>query len=316
MHTASKSIRRWSATSSEMSWLDLRARNRAIAERLERAHAARLPLGPDGIVIGAQPIRLDASRTHAVLLVHGFNDTPQSVSPLAAALHLAGWTVVAPLLPGHGRSLPVLAAESRADAWLAHVREAYATLRASHETVVLCGLSMGGALCTLLAAEHHDIPALVLLAPYLGTSWWLNVQLLGLWVAQPFTPYFDGSGGTRSIHDPEARARALGPGINTARTLTELRKVAIAAESALPSLAMPTLYLQSREDNRIKEAAAIRHFAMLRTPIRAQRWLTGCGHIITADYCRVEVASQVIEWFGTYAMKGGPQKLRGGAGNE
>ncbi len=267
---------------------------------MERAHAARLPMGADGIVIGAHPIRLDASRTHAVLLVHGFNDTPQSLSPLATALHAAGWTVVAPLLPGHGRSLRVLAAESRADAWLACVRDAYASLRASHETVVLCGLSMGGALCTIVAAEHAEVPALVLLAPYLGASWWLNVQLLALWLAQPFTPYFNGSGGARSIHDPEARARALGPGVNTARTLTELRKVAIAAEAALPSLRMPTLYLQSREDNRIGESAAIRHFSMLRSPVREQRWLTGCGHIITADYCRLEVARQVIEWFSRF----------------
>ncbi len=299
-----------------MSWLDLGARNRTIADRTERAHAARLPLGADGIVIGAHSIRLDASRTHAVLLVHGFNDTPQSLSPLAAALHAANWTVVAPLLPGHGRSLRVLAAQSRADAWLACAREAYASLRASHETVVLCGLSMGGALCTILAAEHGDVPALVLLAPYLGASWWLNLQLLALWVAQPFTPYFAGSSGARSIHDPEARARALGPGVNTARTLTELRKVAIAAEAALPLLRTPTLYLQSREDNRIRESAALRHFSMLRSPVREQRWLTGCGHIITADYCRLEVARQVIEWFGYYAGLDGRGKLQGGVGNE
>jgi len=292
------------------------ARNRAIAERFEREHSARLPLDPDGIVIGAQPIRLEASRTHAVLLVHGFNDTPQSVSPLALALHAAGWTVVAPLLPGHGRSLRVLAAESRADAWLAYVRQAYTALRASHETVVLSGLSMGAALCTILAAEHPDTPALVLLAPYIGTSWWLDLQLLSAWLAQPFTPYFTGRGGIRSIRDPEARVGALGPGVNTARTLTELRKIAIAAESALPSLCMPTLYLQSREDNRITESAAIRHFAMLRAPVREQRWLTGCGHIITADYCRVEVASQVIEWFGRYAGPADGQKLKGVAGNE
>ena len=299
-----------------MSWFDLSGRHRAIAERTERAHAARLPLGPDGIVIGAHPIRLDASRTHAVLLVHGFNDTPQSVSPLASAVHAAGWTVVAPLLPGHGRSLPVLATESRADAWLACVRDAYTALRTSHETVVLCGLSMGGALCTLLAAEHPGVPALVLLAPYLGTSWLLNLQLFGLWLAQPFTPYFNGSGGTRSIHDPEARVRALGPGVNTARLLIELRTIAIAAESALPSLRMPTLYLQSREDNRITESAAIRHFAMLNTPVREQRWLTGCGHIITADYCRLEVARQVIEWFARYGPHDGARKLEGRVGNE
>ncbi len=275
-------------------------RYRAIADRFERAHAARLPLGPAGIIRGAEPIRLDASPTRAVLLVHGFNDTPQSVAPLAHALHATGWTVVAPLLPGHGRDLPTMATASRAESWLACVRDSYAGLRASHETVVLCGLSMGGALCTIVAAEHPEIPAVVLLAPYLGTSWRLDLQLLVLWIAQPFTPYFAGSGGARSIHDREARARALGPGVNTARTLTELRKIARAAEAVLPMVRTPTLYLQSLEDNRISPANAARHFAMLGSTVREQRWLTGCGHIITADYCKDEVARQVIDWFGRY----------------
>ncbi len=239
--------------------------------------------------------------------MHGFNDTPQSVAPLARVLHAAGWTVVAPLLPGHGRSLPVMAAESRAEAWLECARAEYAALRATHGTVALCGLSMGGALCTLLAAEHPEVPALVLLAPYLGMSWMWQAKLLLAWGAMLFTPYLRGSGGERSIHDPEARSRALGPGVNTAQTLTGLRTIALAAESVLSAVRQPVLYLQSREDNRVTSADAERHFAMLGAAVREQRWLTGCGHIITADYCRDEVARQVIAWL--------EQHARGGIGN-
>ncbi len=277
------------------------ARQRVIAERFEREHAARLPLGPDGIVVGAHSLRLRASATHAVLLVHGYNDTPQSVAPLARALYDAGWTVVAPLLPGHGRSLPVMAIESRAENWKACVSEQYAALKATHSTVVLCGLSMGGALCTLLAAAEPALPALVLLAPYLGMSRSMQLQLPLVWIAQRFTPYVRGNSGARSLHDPEARARALGGGVNTARTLTDLRSIALAAEAALPAVRAPTLYLQSREDNRISAAHAERRFAMLGARVREQRWLTGCGHILTADYCRDEVARQVIAWCAQHA---------------
>lgn len=277
------------------------ARKRAIAERIERKHASRLPLAPDGIIAGAHSLRLPASDTHAVLLVHGFNDTPQSVAPLAHALHEAGWTVVAPLLPGHGRSLPAMVAESRADNWRACVEEEYAALRATHPTVVLCGLSMGAALCTLLAAKHPDVPALVLLAPYLGMPRWMQLQLPLVWIAQQFTPYLSGTSGPSSLHDPEARARSLGPGVNTARTLTDLRTIARAAQAALPSVRAPTLYLQSREDNRISVSHAERRFAMLGARVREQRWLTGCGHIITADYCRAEVARQAIAWCAQHA---------------
>jgi carboxylesterase len=210
-----------------------------------------------------------------------------------------------------------MASQMRAAAWTADLRHEYTALRASHETVVLCGLSMGGALCAQLAATLPELPALVLLAPYLGMPWTLQLQLPLAWLAQLFSPYLTGRGGERSLHDPVARAKALGPGVNTARTLTELRTIALAAERALSAVRAPTLYLQSVEDNRVSAADARRHFAMLGSPVREQRWLTGCGHIITADYCRVEVARQVIAWCAQYAGSplDRPSSGRGGIGN-
>ena len=41
-------------------------------------------------------------------------------------------------------------------------------MRARHDSVFVVGLSMGGALSVLVAAEQNEIPALVLIAPYLG----------------------------------------------------------------------------------------------------------------------------------------------------
>ena len=83
----------------------LLVRDRVRAQQLEREVAARLRLGPNGIVMGAEPETLIGSRTHAVLVVHGFGDTPQSVRELAHSLHARGFTVEVPLLPGHGRTL-------------------------------------------------------------------------------------------------------------------------------------------------------------------------------------------------------------------
>ena len=83
---------------------------RLIRRSFERDHARRFTLSPEGIVHGAEPITLDASPTHAVLVLHGFNDTPQSMSLFAAGLHDAGWTVRVPLLPGHGSTLTAMAA--------------------------------------------------------------------------------------------------------------------------------------------------------------------------------------------------------------
>jgi carboxylesterase len=274
---------------------------RADREHFEREHAARLPANAQGIVVGAESIRLKGTTGHAVLLLHGFNDTPQSMAYLAHQLHDAGWTVHAPRLPGHGVKLSIMARESRAALWISAVEESYAVLKATHDTVVVCGQSMGGALGVLLSIAHPEIPALVLHAPYLGMPFKLQAQLALAWLFQFGMPYRKGSGGERSLHDPVARANALGPGIITARTMTELRTIARAAEDALPRLRVPTLYLQSREDNRISARDATRHFDAIGSAEKVQTWLTGCGHIISADFCKADVASLTIDWFARHA---------------
>ncbi len=279
-----------------------------VAWHFEREVAARFPIGPDGIVVGAEPVHLAGSPTHAALVLHGFNDTPQSVRPLVDALHTAGWTVEAPLLAGHGRALHAVR-EGTAERWLADARASYDALRSRHQHVAVVGLSMGGALGVLLAAEHPELEALVLLAPYLGMPKGLQFKVALAWVVQLLMPYRRSRGGERSIHDPVASAASLGPGIVTAGMLAQLRRVALWAEAALTRVRAPTLYLQSRDDNRIPVADAERHFARLGAPVRAQRWVTGCGHILTADYRKAEVAALVRAWLGEQV--GAPAPLGG-----
>src|SRR5215213_9402742 len=119
---------------------------RAGSRRVEREVAARLAVGPAGVVAGAEPIELaDVAEERAVLILHGFGDTPQSLRYLAEYLHQAGYAVRAPLLPGHGRTLREFAA-SGGEAWVAHARAEWARLREQYPGAYLVGVSMGGAL--------------------------------------------------------------------------------------------------------------------------------------------------------------------------
>jgi carboxylesterase len=181
------------------------------------------------------------------------------------------------------------------------VASAYEALRATHSSVMVCGQSMGAALAVLLAESRPEIPALALLAPYVGMPMSMRLRITVSRLLRFAWSYRESSGGERSLHDPAAMKSALGARVITADSMAELRSVALAAEAVLSRIAVPTLYLQSREDNRISARDAERHFAMIGSSEKVQRWVTGCGHIISADYCKDEVAAQVIEWFERHA---------------
>ena len=94
--------------------------------------------------------RYDGPR--GVLLVHGFGDTPQTLRYLADNLHAHGYDVRVPLLPGHGRSVSSFDSTPHT-AWLDAVRAELLAMRARVPWVALGGLSMGGALSAIVAAE-------------------------------------------------------------------------------------------------------------------------------------------------------------------
>jgi carboxylesterase len=268
------------------------------ARRAERAYAIRRAPGADGIVPGAEGFTLRGTNGRALLLLHGSGDTPQTLRYLAGRLHDAGFTVRAPLLPGHGRGLRDFATTTAAD-YVRGVREELDGLRREFDWVGLVGLSMGGALAARLAAKDLDVRVLVLLAPYLTPP--MPVTVVGrtarLWAIA--VPYLSGRGDS-SVHDPAARSDSLAYGVFPPGAVAALVETAAAARRALPAITAPTLVVQSREDNRIPFALAEHATATLRAPAE-RHWVTGCGHVITVDYCRAKVATLVLDFLARHA---------------
>ena len=260
--------------------------------------ASRLTLGADGIAVGATTIDLPTTGDRAVLMLHGFGDTPQTLEYLAGYLHSRGWAVRAPLLPGHGRTLDAFAARRSPD-WIDFARRELAALRARYPTVAIVGLSMGGSLATILAAETSDVRALVLLAPYLSMPTRLRRAARAHHALGVVAPYLKG-GGERSIRDPAEVARNLAYGVLTPRLVFELSQVVQRARAAAPKVTSPTLVVQSRQDNRIPPGAAERSFALFTTQERRLVWTEGNGHIITVDYGRDAIFTAVIDWLATH----------------
>lgn len=252
---------------------------------------SRRTLGPDGIVVGGEGFELSKPGAPAVLLLHGAGDTPQSLRYLGDALFARGFHVAAPLLPRHGRELREFQRVT-ADELSRAAQESYAQLRTGHAWVGVIGLSMGGALAVQLAATHADIPALGLLAPYLAMP--PRIERLAvtsrLWGV--IVPAGRSSEGT-SVLDPAEAARNIAYGVFTPAGLRALHETMRRGAAALPRVRVPTLMIQSREDNRIAPADGERAFQRLGSREKTLEWVTGAAHIITVDYGHQQVIARL-----------------------
>ena len=202
--------------------------------RIERNYDMRNVRTADGTVAGAEPFLLAGTNGRALLLLHGSGDSPQTLRHLGKRLNAAGYTVLAPLLPGHGRS-PRDFARVSASAYTAAARAALDELRGRHEWIGVGGLSMGGALAAQLAVDAADVRVLLLLAPYFAATpqvaW--ATRTAPLWgLVQPYLS----ARGERSVHDPEARTASYAYGVVAPNALHALLETARRGRAALAGI--------------------------------------------------------------------------------
>ena len=282
---------------------------RSVATRVERASLRALPPGADGVITGAHAIERQGDATRAVLILHGFGDTPQTVRYLADYLHGLGFTVRAPLLAGHGRTLREFSGSTAVE-WLDSARRELAALERRYGAVGVVGVSMGGALSVILAAdavrEGRTPPAaLVLIAPYLSMRPRARRIAALHWALSPFVRYLH-SREEASIRDETERRNNLGFGTVTPRLLDQLQRVVSQARRSLGGVTTPTLVLQSREDNRIERGAAQQSFERLGAREKRFVWTDAGGHVITVDIGREHVFASAGDWLLARVGKGAP----------
>lgn len=251
------------------------------------------------IVKGAESIDLQEGGSHGVLLLHGFGDTPQTLSLLARRLAKGGYGVFAPLLPGHGRDLAAFR-KSRADQWIAAARDSLREMQRRYSMVSVVGLSMGAALAVLITAGLQNVSSVALIAPYLGMPTRIRLAVALHWLWAPVVGEINARN-PMSIHDHIEREKNLAYGVVTGRTMFELAKVVRRARKALPRVTVPTLVILSKEDPRV--APSIGDLALQGLGARDKKlvWTEGAGHIITVDYGRERVFTEIETWLRTHS---------------
>lgn len=241
------------------------------------------------VLAGAEPCSsgVAAPGAVAVLLLHGFTGSPQSVRPWAEDLAGAGIAVRAPRLPGHGTSWRDLATTGWDD-WVGAAREALGQLRADGAAVVVGGLSMGGALALRLAADRpQDVAGLVLVNPAVRlTDWRLKaVPLLRL-----LTPSVAGVGGDVASGAPELAydrvpLRALASSL---RGYADLRR-------DLHRVAAPLVVLRSAVDHVVPAASSALVLARVTSRDVREQVLARSWHVATLDHDAPAVTAATLD---------------------
>jgi len=90
----------------------------------------------------------------AVLVVHGLSATPWEVLGISVYLTEHNYTVLTPVLEGHGRRPVDLEATTWKD-WYGNVNDSYTRLSKDYDDIFVVGVSTGGGLALQLAREHE-----------------------------------------------------------------------------------------------------------------------------------------------------------------
>jgi len=225
-------------------------------------------------------ILLPGRRETAVLLLHGLTGTPLEMQVLGQRLAADGYTVHIPLLPGRGTRPDDMDGLCWED-WMTAALHAYDTLARCHGRVVVGGLSAGGTMA-LDIALRRDPAALLLYAAvlsvnnrgaYLAPYVW---RFIRRWPSPP-----------SDMVEPNDMLRCYDPA--PVRAMSELLTGISRVRPHLGRISAPALVAHSRGDTLVPLGSAEEIATRLAGPVE-RLYLDGCGHAITADAKRTEVA--------------------------
>ena len=215
------------------------------------------------------------------------------------ALADAGLTVELPLLPGHGTDVADLVPTRWSD-WAAAVKEAYTSLAARCDGVVVVGLSMGGLLALWLAEHQPEIAGLVLVNPMVLPPDESLVSLMQtmLDAGEELAP---GIGSDIAMEGIVETSYAETPLRAALSLVTGAAEVAEQVES----VTCPVLLFTSTNDHLVDPASSDVLVSRVTGPIEQVK-LERSYHVATLDWDRDEIEARTVEFVTALLPPRGP----------
>jgi carboxylesterase len=209
-----------------------------------------------------------------VLLIHGLTATTAEVRPLAEWLHRLGYSVAAPLLPGH-YTQPADLNRVQWQNWAESVDEMYNRLKTDCQRIVAGGESTGALLALNLAGEHPEIDALLLYAPALK----LNFSRLGGWRIRLLAPFVKWAPKKNMDSDMPWQ----GYTVNPLKGVIQLLTLQVHIHPRLPQITQPVLIVQGRLDLTVDARVPGILINGLGSNVKEVHWMGASTHCVILD---------------------------------
>jgi carboxylesterase len=269
-----------------------------VVEKRIKVRESEIRRGPDGVQIGGEARTLPGGPI-GLLLVHGFNDSPEAFRKMAPVLNEQGFTVRLVRLPGFAE--PVWeAGKYRYEDWVNEVIGEVASLRKTCRHVVLAGHSLGGAVAIASVLNSPDpVDGLALLAPaidvanhrspVLPTRFWQSIaNRLFL-----FTKYYESPFDRNDARDPAERNPQYKSPFSPRSVTVESFRLMDTIRPKAAEIQIPVLMILTRDDRVVDWVAAETFFQGLPPGFRELVFFDGSGHALTVDYDWRRVAAAV-----------------------
>jgi carboxylesterase len=242
------------------------------------------------ILAGAEPMSHEGTTDVGVLVLHGFTGNPSSMRGVAETMAALGHHVEMPRLPGHGTTIVDMLDTTWAD-WTGEVAAAHRRLAERTDSIVVIGLSMGGALTLWAGLELPDVVGLVCINPVTIAQPAAVLEMITEMVADG-TEVAPAIGG--DIADPDQTELAY-DGLPLRAMLSFMHDGMTPMTDRYSELTMPLLLITSRQDH-VVEPVNSEHLAVNYGGEVEHVWLERSYHVATQDYDAAEINRRAGEF--------------------